>query len=500
MRPGKSALILRAVLMIGVLAYVTFAAGCAGGGFSGGGGPTPPPGTVTGPTLANFGDAAPDRVLALTFKVTAIQMVQTGGGTVNALQGTPTVEFSHLAAGFAPVNLTTTNTVAASYTGVNVSLSNAVVTFVDDTGAIQQDNAPTIVGGGTYSLTFASPVTLSGSAPSVLDLDLAPSSIAIDTLTNKATITPTFTATLAAPAALTSQTDATGEVVNVVGTITAAPTPGSNQFSIQFSQASQPITIHVDAATMYFGQVAGFGDLNANNVVEIQANTQLADGSLLAGSIIGLDAGAGHTTGADIQGVVTGVTYNVVPLTPVVSAASVRVQNPNGNGTLPSAGSNLGLSDFSLPPVLTIDQQDVDLSNLGASEGVFDISHLEPPQEVSVLYSNSGTLSKPSGMRLRLQTLAGTVLASSNGIVAGQQIIDFTPPADSIFNLLTCTTAGATPAVDPGCQTHIRVIRQPSSDTSQAIPTAGQPIRVRGLLFWDSVNQRYVMVADRFVP
>lgn len=498
MRLGKSALILRVFLFVGLLAFVTWTAGCSGGGFTGGG-PGPTPGSVTGPTLVNLGDAAPDRVLAMTFKVTAIQLVQSGGGTINALQGTTTVEFSHLAAGFAPVNLTTANTVAASYTGVNITLSNPVVTFVDDAGAIQQDNAPTLVGGGTYALTFASPVTLNGTVPSVLDLDLAPSSIAIDTVTNKATITPAFTATLAQPAALASQTDATGEVVNVVGTVAAAPVSGSNKFTIQFSQATQPMTINVDSATMYFGQVAGFGDLNAGNVVEIQANTQLADGSLLAGGILGLDAGAGHTTGADIQGVVTGVTYNLVPIPPVVTAASVRVQNPNGNGTLPSAGSNLGLTDFSLPPAFTIDQQDVDLSNIGASEGVFDISHLQPPQEVSVVYSNSGTLTKPSGIRLRLQTLAGTVLATSNGSVIGQTIIDFTPPADSIFNLLTCTTGGTTTVATPGCQTHIRVIQQPSTDTSQATPSAGNPIRVRGLLFWDSVNLRYVMVADRFV-
>jgi hypothetical protein len=454
---------------------------------------------VTGPTLVNLGDAASDRVLAMTFKVTAIQLVQNGGGTVNGLSGTATVEFSHLAAGFAPVNLTTANTVGATYTGVNISLSNPVVTFVDDAGAIQQDSAPTLNGGGTYNLTFASPVALSGTVPSVLNLDLAPSSIAINTGTNKATITPTFTATLAPPDTLAAQTDATGEVVNVVGTIPTAPASGSNQFSLQFSQASNPITIHVDSSTMFFGDVAGFGDLNSGNVIEIQANSQLADGSLLAGSVIGLDAGAGHTTGADIQGVVTAVAYNIVPVPPLVTAASVRVQNPNGNGTLPSAGSNLALSDFSLPPVFTIDAQDVDLSNLAASEGVFDLSHLQPPQEVSVLYSNSGVLTKPSGMRLRLQTLAGTVQASSNGIVANQKIIDFTPPADSIFNLLTCTT-GAPDASHPGCQTHIRVIQQPSTDITQATPTPGQPIRARGLLFWDSVNLRYVLVADRFVP
>src|SRR5438045_2457372 len=90
------------------LLLLTLLSGC---GFLGGN----PPGSGGGgggalaftPTLVNLADAAPDRVVALSLKITDITVHQTSGANLSVLSaaGGLTVEMTHRQALFQPINL-----------------------------------------------------------------------------------------------------------------------------------------------------------------------------------------------------------------------------------------------------------------------------------------------------------------------------------------------------------------------------------------------------------
>lgn len=71
----------------------------------------------------------------------------------------------------------------------------------------------------------------------------------------------------------------------------------------------------------------------------------------------------------------------------------------------------------------------------------------------------------------------------------GQNTFLFAPPADSAFVLLTG-------------QTSLTVVWQPTPTTitAAATPTPGNPLHVRGLLFFDTASGTYFLIADQFTP
>ena len=459
---------------------------CAGSGGGGGGG-----GTVFAPTLVNLADAAPDRVLALSLKLNNVTLNSNTGAQQSLLQSTPvTVEMTHRAALYSPINMPLREVAVGTYTDLTVTLATtASVTFVDDTGTVRQDLAPTVT---STSVNVALPSQLNVTTPSplVVNLTFAPSSVSIDTVTNRATIAPSFTVSVTPAAASGSQAETTGLIRMLTGVVTATPGAGTTTFTLNSSQLAKPITFNTDGTTTFAtgSDISGFSGIFASNILQVQAQTQ-SNGTELAKIIDGENAGSGLTTGGDLQGVVRTVTLAVPPAPgPPFNVLSfgLRVQDAATTAAAPAIGSEVTITDFTAPTVFLVDQQDVDLSNLSFTP-LFDQQHIRPPQEVSAIYSAVASTTAPKKLKLRLQTLDGTVGAISNGTVANQFIIPFTPPADSIFVLLTG-------------QTTLTVIRQPSSDTGLATPTAGLSIHARGLLFWDDVSGQYFLVADQFTP
>jgi hypothetical protein len=227
----------------------------------------------------------------------------------------------------------------------------------------------------------------------------------------------------------------------------------------------------------------------SGNVVQVQAVTVTGTPNLLATKIDGENAGVGLTSGGDLQGIITSETVN--GLTPFnVDSFVFRLQNVASTAAPPAIGTAVTVSDFTAldatPGNYIIDQQDVDLTNL-AVPVVFDRAHIRRAQEVSAIYSTIGITTAPKKLKLKLQTLAGTVGAISGGIVLGQNTFVFTPPADSAFFLLTG-------------QTSLTVVWQPSTSTLAATPTPGNPLHARGLLFFDTASGTYFLVADQFTP
>ena len=459
--------------------------GCSlgsGGTGSGGGGRS----GAASATLVNFGDAAPDRVLALKLTVQDILINQSGGASSTVLNaaGAYSLETTHRAALLQPVNINTDTLTTGTFSGVTIHLATpASVTFVDDLGVVRQDNAA-VVNSTTVTVNFASSVTVTDtSTPMVLNLVLSPSSIAINTGTNTATITPTFTATLAPADPAGTQKDTTGMTRMLLGVVTAT---SGTQVTLSSSQLARNLTFNTNGSTAFTAgsDVSSFAGIVTGNVVQVQSQMQ-PTGIPLITNLDGENAGAGLTTGGDLQGIVD--TATVGGLSPFnVTSFGLRIQDAASTAAPPTIGTEITINDFTTPTVFLVDQQDVDLTNLSFTP-TFDQVHIRPPQEVSAIYSNVAATAKPKKLKLRLQTLFGTAGAVTGGAVLNQTIIPFTPPADSMFVLLTG-------------QTTLTVVAQPSSDTTQLVPASGLPMHVRGLLFFDDVSGKYFLIADHFEP
>jgi hypothetical protein len=474
---------------LAALLALALLAGCTGQApGSGGPGPGPGPGTVTAPTLLNLSDAAPDRVLALQLKIADVQLHQTTSANISVLElpAGLTTETTYRQALPQPITLNPDQVPPGTYDQVIITLaaSGHAVTFVDDLGVIRQDAAPTLVG-TTVTVNLPASLVVSTNTPLVLNVNFLPSSIAINTVTNTATITPAFAATLAfAGTPASGQTETSGLVRGFTGVVVATPAAGATAFDITSSQLAAPLTITTDLSTTYSGDLSAFGGIVGGNIVQVTAQFQ-PDGTLLARTIDGENAGVGLTTGGDFRGIVTSTTHSL--LAPFnADSMNLRVQNVSAAAGAVAIGSNVAV-DFTAIGAVTFatDTQDVDLTTaITGFTPTFDRPHLNNAQEISSIYPTAST--SPKTIKLRLQTLAGTVGTISNGTTPAQKVIQFTPPVDSYFVLLTG-------------QTQLTVIQQPSTNAI-ASPTPGGTMHARGLLFWDDVSGTYFLIADQFTP
>lgn len=465
-------------------------AGCTGVAPGTSPGPGPGPGTIVAPTLVNLADPAPDRVLALQLKISNVQLHQTSGSSLTVLDAASglNVETSYRQGLPQPINFDLTHVVPGTYDSVIITLASTgnSVTFVDDTGVVRQDTAPT-VSGTTVTVNLSPNVTVSNDTPLVLNLVFLPSSVAIDTTTNTATLSPAFSATLAtAGSPASGQTEANGLIRAFTGVVTTTPGAGATSFQISSSQLAHPLPINTDTTTAFTGELAAFGDIVGGNVVQVTAETT-AGGTLLAREVEGENAGVGLTSGGDFRGVVTAVAYSAVAPFDATNL-SFRVQNVSAAAGAVAIGSNVSVDFTAIPAVnFVVDTQDVDVTTtVTGFTPVFDAASISPAQAISSIFATAST--SPKTIKLRLQTLTGTIGTVSNGAVASQKIIQFTPPLDSYFVLLTG-------------QTQLTVVQQPSTTVlTGGDPNPGQVRHIRGLLFFDTASGTYFLIADQLAP
>lgn len=462
-------------------------AGCTGSTPGPGPGPGPTPGTVTAPALVNLQDAAPDRVLALKLKISDITAHQTTGASISILNAASgiTVETVYRQGLLQPVNLSLTSVTPGTYDSIDVTFSAAgsAVTFVN--AGIQTDSTPTFTTTSASAALFPN-FTVSSNPAVVVNLTFQPSSVAINTSTNEVTISPTLTATMALSATPSTQTETTGLIQGFTGVVVATPAPGASTFQISSSQLANPITIGTDSSTTFSGDLGSFGALDAGNIVQVTTEMN-PSGTLLARTIDGENAGVGLGSGGDFRGPLTAVNHTLV--TPFdATDFTMMVQNVSAAAGAVTPGTSQSVT-FVLPlPAYQVDQQAVDLTTVirrpdtSVFPPTFDSPHLQPGQEISLIYS--ATPSAPKKLKLRLQSFNGTVGAIATGS-PGQTLFPLTLPADHWFVLLTGKTT-------------ITVVRQPSSTGPAAV--SGTPIRARGLLFWDDVTDTYYLIVDQFAP
>lgn len=449
----------RLVLATVLGAIVVFFVGC--GGSSGGGGTT---GTTTPGSTAltvNMGDAPADRIVDFEITVNSIVLTDSSGSTVSALSAPTRIELTHLAGAVEPISLTSVP--PGTYTKATIRVSNPEVEFINDAGQVVE--AAATLTGDTAILNFSPALTI-GSTPLALNIDFnLAASVTLNTANSTATVNPTFTASTAAVAAANEQEDENGGIDDLTGTVTNVSAP---MFTISVQQTAQSLTFTTDSGTEFEG-ISSVSALTNGMVIEVDAVTQ-ADGSLRAKKVE-----VEENDGMELEGLVTSVTG--LPVTQF----QMVVQDEQSSGSMPPLGSTATVNVTDATS-FRFETDDVDLSNL-AFVPAFDRNTLGKAQRVEVDSNTpgSGTTLTADKVKLKRQTLSGTVSGSSSS--GGQTTFTLTVASDSAFALLTGSTT-------------LTVVKQPGTELKGISSISdGQAVRARGLLFFDGTN--YTLVAKR---
>ena len=454
-----SSLALLSSLLISLLV-----AGCSGGSSSDVVTP-PPPQLGTSSVRVNFGDAPADSIVAFEITITSVTLTPSGGGAAVTVLSTPTrIELTHLSATVEPLRIL--NVQEGSYTSATINVSNPEVKIIDSgTGLPVELNASLASSSATVSFNPAINV---GTTPIALNFDFnLAASVAI--APPNATVTPTFTGSLAAVAAQNEQEEENGEIEDITGAVTG--TSGSS-FTISVPQTAQNLTFATNASTAFEAPLTGVASLTTGLIVEVDAVTQ-TDGSLLATKV---EAEIENDNDAlEVEGLVTAL----IGLPP--TGFQMVVQDGAASGaTAPALGATITVQIDSNTR-FRIDDDHVDLNNLPFVAS-FSANVLSPGQKVEVDTDTPATNNLLADkVKLKEQALRGTV--SNLATVGNQSTFDLTVPADSAFALLTA-------------QTTLQVVRQPGTRLRGISSIAnGDTVRTRGLLFFDGVS--YHMVTSR---
>ncbi len=434
-------------------------AGCS---FGGGDDNNPPPGPSTTPLTIKIGDDPVDSIVAFEITVNSVVLNQQGGGTVTVLSSPTRIELTHLAGAVEPLNLL--NVPQGTYTSATVTLSDPEVTVISG-GQVVELNAT--LTSGTVTVSFSPAITI-GATPTVLSFDLNLGASVVINGSN-ASITPTFTVTaMPVPAPNNQDEEEEGELDDLSGRVTSV---GSSSFTVSDSQTAATLTFTVDSNTEFELPLTGLGSLSVGMLVEVDAVTQ-ADASLLAREVEGEDA----EIDLEVEGVVTSITG-----APPTSFEMVVQETEADGGVAPALGEvitvNLaGSTEFD------VEDEDVELSGLPFPT-TFINTTLARAQRVEVdVDVPSATSVVADKVKLEEQTLRGqvTAITSQSG---GQVLFTLTVDADSVFAQLTGQTA-------------ITTAKQPGTELDGLTTiSVGQNLRVRGLLFFNSVT--YNLVAEK---
>lgn len=444
------------------VAVALIAFGCGGGG--GGGSPVQP---ASSPVQVRVGDAPSDLVLAFEITISQVVLNNNTGGTFAALSSPVTLELSHRAATFNPIELI--NIPLATYTGATVTLGASQITYVDPaTGTVKQQQfaVPPL----PITITFPTPITI-GVGASLLNVDfnlragvsLNGTSFSFDPTQIVTTNVGIGQGTQRAENGAAE--DVTGSIVGISGMLGSA----GSSFILSVQQASGPLTFKTDANTVFSPSAAAVA---VNTIVEVEGISQ-PDGSLLATSVRAEIENGGLVIDAlQAEGIVVG-RNPALPPTPAVQIQMVVQATAAPGITFPAVGSTF-TADINLNTRFDVDAGDFDLTGFP----VFGPTSLTVAQKVEAATDGpSATHITARAVVLKRQTLTGQV----SGLVGDNFLV--TVDLQSSFALLTGQTA-------------IFVNKQAGTLITGALAN-GSTVRVRGLLFFDPMLGTYSMLAMR---
>jgi len=442
---------MKKLLLVLILSFVVFSAGCGGYGSM----ITLTPSAAANAVL-NTGDAVNDQILKFELTISSATLTGTypTPTSANLISKPAEVEFVHQAGTFEPLALVSIP--AGTYSGATLIVSNPEVVVLN--GGVPT-SVPATLSSTTVTVIFTPAITITDSTTSVInfDLDLAASVSLNDSPITSAMVSPKFNVITSAVAAGENEDNDNGEIEDVHGRVTNITVP---DFTVQTMQAT--ITFVTDSNTKFQGGgITQLSDVKVGDVVEVDGITK-ADGTKLASRL----EKDGASTGEEVEGIITTVTGS-----PAVGLKIAHQLDSTGMVPPPTTvdvAINSGTA-------FSVHADKLNLSSLPA----FDATRIGNGQRVE---ADSATASFPTiatKLKLREQALVGTVAASPAPTSSGF-MLNINPT--SAFGTLSGATSVA--------------VTVPSGATLKIAPTAGAILLVRGLLFFNGTTT-YTMIATR---
>jgi hypothetical protein len=418
---------------------------------SGCGGTSQNPVQLTGtPMTLQTGDAVNDQIAKFELTISSIILTGANGtaDTANLLSGSAEVEFSHQAGTFEP--LTLAHVPPGTYSGATVTVSNPEVVAI--VGGVPTKLTATL-SSTTLNVTFSPNVTV-GTSPMFLnfDLDLA-NSVTING--TSATVAPKFNVSNSTVAPdENNQNEDNGEIGDAHGSVTSIAAPN---FTIKTKTTT--ITFATDSNTRFHDGISQLSELTVGDIVEVDGITK-ADGTKLATKV----EREGDHNGEEAEGLISALDN------PLKKITIVHQMDSTGTSNSPVT-VDIGV-DSSTVFSIRFDKLNVTIPL------VFDATHIGKGQRIEAVSSSSSAPLLASKVKLREQTLIGTVAASPAPTAAG-----FT------LNVSPTSAFGALSGA-----TTVPVIIANGANL-KTTPTAGATIRSRGLVFVNGTT--YTMIAAR---
>jgi len=420
-----------------------YLAGCGGSGNGG---------QATGtPMTLQTGDATNDQIAKFELTISSIILTGANGtpNTANLLSGPADVEFSHQAGAFEPLSLA--HVPPGTYSGATVAVSNPEVVAIVNGVPTKLTASPS---SATVNVTFAPNLSV-GNSPMFLNFDLD--------LANSVTISGT-SATIAAKFNVSTSTvapdqnnenEGDGEIEDAHGSLTNVSAPN---FTIQTRTTT--ITFATDNNTRFHDGITQLSDLKVGDLVEVDAVTK-SDGTTKLATQVERD---GDHNGEEAEGLISALDS---PLTKITIVHQMDSTGASASTVTVDIGVNSG----------TVFSTRFDKLNF-PSAPLFDATHIAKGQRIEVDSSTSSTPLVASKVKLREQALIGTVAASPAPTASGFTLN--VSPTSAFGTLSGATTVQVMFANGANLQT---------------TPTAGNTIRVRGLVFVNGTT--YTMIAVR---
>src|SRR6266567_2302681 len=402
--------------------------GCGGSGTNSLQNPNPQPNTTA--LQVNLGDAPSDRLVAVGMTLGSMTLTKSGGGSVTVVSASTPVEMMHLMGTVEPISLM--NVPQGTYSGSSISISSAVVMYVDP--STMQLVQKSVSGPMTATINFSPTLTV-GTSPMVLNLDMnMASSVAIDQSGN-VTMTPTMTALMNPGGSGRSQDPENGGMEHMTGTVMSS---SGNSFAMSMVQSSQNISVATGSNTQFEG-MGGMGGMSNGMIVMVDATLQ-SDGTFMAQKVKSVMSMSG---GSMAGGQVTGTTGDPV------TQLTLVMHEGQGTGMTGSYLAGITTVDVSPTAALNIDTDNTDMSNLPFTP-VFNSSTVLKGQRVEAVSSTGmmqgggmggmmggGTITA-SEIDLEPEGLSGTVSGYTGS--AAPTTFTLTVASDSAFATLTGAT------------------------------------------------------------
>ena len=446
--------------MMVLFAALLILAGCGG---MYGGGTTAPPATSGATTMVvNMSDAPADRVIAFEITVTSINLFRTDNTMYSALSSPRHVELTHLAGSTEPVALPALP--QGTYKSATVDLSSPEVIYIDNSGAQVKKELPN----ATFSLSIPfNPNLVVGTSPVVLKFDVdVSSSVTIDPATGNVTVNPVIHVTQAMVPDVSHEDQEDlddGQFEHIVGQVTAA---SAQSFTINLAGSGTSLTFVTDPSTKIEG-ASSTAALPLNSTVRVEGTTQ-PDGTVRAKEVEVVSM-----SGSELEGLVVATTGSPV------SSFDVVVQDGNGAGMGTAALGTTKTVTIGTNTRFRADTGDIDLGGLSLPD--FSAASLSKGQRVEAESDNSriGTNLAADAVKLQSQALVGAISGASS------TQFTLTVADDSAFKLLT------------GKSTLTVFTQRNTKLNNGATITNAAIVKIRGLVFFDSVSGNFRMVAGR---